>query len=274
MKTVQRVLIFVLTAAILLSATSCVDKFGFEKDVKAYDSMLKSLFEALDSNDAEALYALFSPEAQKRDKDMREQIAAMLEVYEGPTQKIGWDRLCGGGDILENGRVHKTAGASFAVKAGNGYYWFSIDLVYENTFDENGLGITRLEFFTADEACIFEYSESLYYSENYGLHLHIEDTLECEVRAVDGKPLKYTPTDSPIDLEQAKKALESSTALSDFYKTFGEPNAELIWKYYELKSENGEPRYLRLYDDESDIYELWIVDDFGEIESVYSNGPF
>ena len=60
--------------------------------------------------------------------------------------------------------------------------------------------------------------------------------------------------------------------LVDYYDTKTEN--EKLWKYYELKSENGEPRYLRLYDDESDIYELWIVDDFGEIESVYSNGPF
>jgi len=138
--------------------------------------------------------------------------------------------------------------------------------MYEN-FDETQVGITQLEFYTADEKCAFIESESKRIKRS-GLYLHAEKVLDGEVRAIDGQIYRYAATGRTLDLAEVKDFLETSNSFTAFKERFGKPNAERIYHYYELNKENGEPRYLCIgaYDGDGTIYSVTIVDEFKYIK--------
>ncbi len=267
----KKIFCLLISFMLILTLCSCgMIDFNYSKEQNAYKDTLTLLFDALDKKDSEAIYKLFSPAVRMQDRDLRVQIKNLMSVYNGPTDEIGWDGLLAGTYSNDYGDKIKEADTVFPVCCGNTYYWFYLKLQYENTTDKKQVGITQLEFYTADEQCIFRYDDDAKYSDSLGLEVYADKTLKEEVRCISGWPHKYSSTNNPLDINEVKKFLESSDNFNDFKAQFGEPNAEHIYKYYELPSQDGNMRYLEIGTD-NEIYNVNIVDDFKYIETIFNN---
>ncbi len=240
------------------------------KEKKAYQDTITALFDALDRKDADAIYNLFSLSVREKDKDLKEQIEKLLSAYKGPTDEIGWDGLLVGGASYEYGEKSKDACTTFPVRSGDIYFWCYLELMYENTADEKQIGITQLDFYTADECCIFRYDDHAKIADSVGLEVYAEKTLEEDVRCIRGWPHKYSPTKA-LNIDDVKDFFKNSNSITDFKTRFGEPNAEHIYIYYELQQENEKPRYLEIGIDCDSIYYVSIVDDFKYIETIFKD---
>ena len=259
---------------LMLSLCSCgMFLVSDSEEQNAYNDTLKSLFNAIDNKDEDAIYNLFSPEVRKKDKNLKEQIKKLITVYSGPTDEIGYDGLLAGEAVYENGETYKDAETSFPIRSGDTYYWCYIKIVYKSTADESKIGITQLDFSTADEACIAYYDDEYVREEDIGLTIYAEQTIQDNIRCIDGKPHKYIETDKELNVDDVKEFLKSSKNFKDFQNKFGKPNFENIFCYYSLPKQNGKNQYLEIGFNDYDftIYGVHIVDDFKYIETVFED---
>lgn len=271
MKYIKRILSFVLLAALLLLTASCGSAYISNDEEKAFEELLPKLFGALDSSDEAAIYELFSPTVRAQSHNLQEQISELIAVYGGPTDEFELDSVAiqGTGHIGEPGNW-EGADATIPVRSGENYYFFDIDLMYEH-YDEKQVGIVQLDFYTADEM-LARREENGTWIEQEGLHIHAEKHLACEIRTISRYPVRYTPSNSTINVEQVKKFLKTSCSFTEFVEKFGEPNAKssvVDYYYYELPRENEDPRYLQIFQHEGEVLSVTIVDDFKFIETVW-----
>ena len=154
MKCIKKAISFVILAIFLFSTVSCGLVYIPNDEEKAFESILPKLFEALDRGDNVAIYELFSPAVREQSDNLQEQIAALISVYSGPTDKFDLEDVpMHGSEHIGNPGNWASADATIPVRSNNNYYFFRIDLMFEH-YDEKQVGITQLEFYTADEMCI------------------------------------------------------------------------------------------------------------------------
>lgn len=244
----------------------CIDD---SKEQTAYKNAIATLFDALDNKDEEAVYRLFSPAVREQDNDMKDQIRKLMSVYEGPTDEIGWDGLLASSASYEDGESSIEAYAMFPVRSGDVYFWCYLKVMCENTSAEKQVGVVQLDFYTADECCIFRYDENAKNEDSVGLEVYAEKTLEEEVRCISGWPHKYSSSTKALNMADVDNFFKTSNRFADFKARFGEPNAEHIFTYYELPQENSKPRYLELGMDGDTILVARIVDDFMYVKTVF-----
>ena len=267
----KKVTIFLICMLCLLTFFGCGRvHIDTSKEITAYNDAITSLFNALDKRDNEAIYNLFSPSVREQDEDLEDQIDKLLSIYAGPTDKIGWDGLLGGGASYDDGKHSKNAFTSFPVRSGNAYYWCYLDLMYENTYDDQQIGIVQMDFYTADEHCILKYDDNLKIVESVGLTVHADATIENEIRCISGNPHMYSTSTEPLNIDAIRSFFKVSNSFSEFKKQFGHPNAENIYCYYELSIESGEHRYLQIGTDSDTIYGATVVNEFEYIETIYN----
>lgn len=271
-KLMKRLLCLLLSILFILSLCSCGMLYiDDSKEKKAYKDTITVLFNALDNKDADTIYNLFSPSVREQDKDLNEQIEKLLSEYKGPIDEIGWDGLLAGGASYEYGEKSKNAYTTFPVRSGDTYYWCYLDLMYENTFDEKQIGITQLNFYTADEYCIIRYDDNANIDDSVGLEVYTEKTLDTDIRCINGWPHKYSSTTKALNIDHVNNFLKNSDNFTEFKNQFGEPNAENIYAYYNLQQENEKPRYLEIGVDDDSIHNIGIVDDFKYIETIFDD---
>lgn len=228
---------------------------------KALGEAVDGLFAALDARDGEAVKALFSPYVREKDTDMMEQVDRLLAVYPGLTGRYNWEDD-GGFKQRSGGSYSNTAHCTIYATCGGEDYWCWLGLMYQNS-DPDKVGVTSIRFFTADEFCGIWYDDWDIPKEE-GLAVYAERTLDCEVRAIEGRAYKYTPPEAPLDLAQVEDFLADGEKTYDqFVERFGEPCAVNIWYFYELPPEDGAPRYLRMSVDYNDktVSSFCVVDD-------------
>ena len=273
MKCIKKAISFVILAIFLFSTVSCGLVYIPNDEEKAFESILPKLFEALDRGDNVAIYELFSPAVREQSDNLQEQIAALISVYSGPTDKFDIEDVpMYGSEHIGNPGNWASAEATIPVRSNNNYYFFRIDLMFEH-YDEKQVGITQLEFYTADEMCAFRESDDQWIKRK-GLYLHTEKNLGCEIRTIDSHPLRYTSKNHIINLNEVEEFIKSSSSFREFTEKFGEANAKspiVDYYYYELPKEKGEPRYLLVAEHEEVIRSLTIVDDFKLIDLIWKN---
>ena len=255
----------------LLSLSGCRSAYVDDpKENTAYNDAITSLFNAMDAKNSEAIYNLFSPSIREQDKDLEDQIDKLLSVYSGPIDEIGWDGLLAGGASYSDGDYSKNASTTFPVRSGNTYYWCYLELMYENTYDDQQIGIVQMDFFTADEYCILEYDDQLKIVDSVGLTVHADATVESEIRCINSHPYMYSATTEPLDIEAVRSFFKVSDSFSEFIKQYGQPNAENIYCCYELLTDGGEYSYLQICTNNDTIYGANVVNAFEYIETIYS----
>ena len=244
------------------AANELASYLGINKQYVEYEKTLNTFFDALDKGDKETIYNLFSPMAQKADAELKDDIDKLVALYTGPTDEVLWDGDSSGPWIRNDGKNEYYATSSFLVRSGDTYYWCYLKLLYEYDEDPKQIGITELEFYTADEYCI---SQDNWFFNNertentLGLTVYSEQTLDCEVRLIEGKLHKYTPTEQFLNIDAVKEFLDSCYSYVEFVNQFGEPNAFRAYYYYELPLQDGAPRYLKISLEKGNIFYANIV---------------
>lgn len=241
---------------------------------RVYNEAVDEFFAALDARNEEEIYNLFSPYVRENDEDLKEQIERLLKVYPGPTDICKRDGgMLAGSYANDHGTGSSEVGSSFQVVSNGNNYWCWFQLMYENDFDKKKIGISEVEFYTADYYCAIRYDEEgADYAKGPGLSVLSEYPISGEIRAIAGYPYKYTQTERVLNQQQVLDFFGHSNRYSDFIEQFGKPNAENIHHIYELLLENGEQRYLSLGVDEQEdtIFSAYIVDEFDYISTLWT----
>ena len=272
--------IILLILSLCLPLTGCGDllremfvESREEREERIYTETIEAIFAALDAGDADGLLGLFSEEAWHGDPDLEADIAYLMEVYQGPYVTNGFDGLLGSNASFgPEGRTYHIY-TSVPVQAGDTYYWVYLNYTYQCDPDPGKIGITNLEFFTADEWSLYLYDEDDEEREDsLGLTVYADRTLDGEWHCIYGKPIQYTPREA-IDPDEAVAQLNKTDSFAAFKEVFGEPAGSHIYHYYPLPDENGEARWLCVgaVEKEDWIYSLSVVDRFGWVEMLWDN---
>lgn len=215
------------------------------KDQQLYNKAVTELVAALDSKDADALYNLFSPAIQAECADLKDKIQMLFSFYASPTEEIGDYSSIAIEESVEYGDEKTNGYTTFPVLAGGEYYWLYLDVVLENDFDKNQIGISQLDVCTADAYFDFWSGGKLQQLVN-GINIFDKKTDGYSIISINNYPYNYRPTEA-LKLEDVKAFFDASTSLKEFVARFGKPAAKDEFGYiYPLPDQDGEKRYLYL----------------------------
>ena len=235
------------------------------EEQEIYIQTMESLFARLDQRDAQGIYDLFAPSVQS--EELEAQIQELLSVYPGPTEILGPVPPLQGENSFESGERASAVCGTFPLFSNGQYYWCYFELMYENTVDENQIGITEMHFFT-DAAYYEVWSGDDCWAEEKGLNLHIKDVEEYNIICINTYPYDYHPGKT-VALEDAKRFFETSTSMADFINQFGEPaSTDHFGSVYPMEKENGEERYLYIAHEDDQIRYCDILGTFSYVDSV------
>lgn len=262
----KKIIAIFLSMACLFLASGC-NYFFVDKEQVIYTKTVNELIAALDDKDSDAIYNLFSNSVQKDCNDLRDKIDELISIYSGPTEKIGDISTLAGGASYEDGKVCKNAYTTFPVFANGKYYWIHLNLMYENTFDENQIGITQLDFRTGDAHYEFWSGEDKL-KEKKGINIFDKNVDEYNIISINNYPYDYHPTET-LNIEDVKSFFKTSTSLSAFVERFGQAASKDDFAFiYPLPKEDGEERYLYVFCMGDEIIFSDILSDFAYIDKV------
>ena len=234
-----------------------------DPEKECYIQTVEDFLAAIDAKDKEAIRDLFAENISQTDSDFNQQMDLLLQSYPGPTDF--WDRenlLLAGEYSNHYGSKTSAAYTTFLLISQGDYFWCSMKLTYENDEDPRAIGITYLTLFSAEYYCAVRYEEQgAEFPEDSGLHVLMDYPLDCDIRVVNGNPVKYTSTGTVLDEEEVKSFLQEKNECQAFEAQFGPPNAISTYFVYELPMENSQPRYLELGENKGEIYSAFVVDD-------------
>ena len=253
---------------VIYLASLCGCGFLFvDKEQEFCNKTVNQLLSALDDKDADAIYNLFSISVQNESDALEGKIEELISLYNGSTDKIGDFSPYWGEGSQENGDVWNNVHIQFPVFSVGEYFWFHIEMMWENTSDEKQIGITQIDFYTAD-AYYDEFFSDEDWQKNKGLNIFNRSVDEYNIISINNTPYDCHFSEA-IDLEEVKVFFKESTSLNEFVKKFGGAAASNeLGTVYILPEQEGENRYLYLccYGDE--IVYSDIVSNFDCIENV------
>lgn len=238
----------------------------------ACEAAVAAFLAALDSGDAAAARALFSPEALAADGAIDETLAAILDCYAGPLElqeTFGSDT---GDTKIDHGMFRVTDHVTRFLRAGGASYWCDFVMTSADDWNPDAVGFTRVRFYTIDAFCSLQ--AGLWKpdaDDSLGLFFYDGPAVEGEIRIVDKKPLPWTET-ATLDPAAVTAFLEAGhVAYDDFVAAFGPPAATWQgWKaYYALPPVDGEPRYLSLSVNEA-THDIYVAGESSELEDLES----
>lgn len=243
------------------------------EEEQIYNDAVDEFFAAVDAKDKDAIRGMFTLKVQQEDKNLNEKIEQFLEVYPGPTDLCTRDGSMVHGSYKEHyGKRSAEVDSTFMLVSNGVHYWCDFDLMYQNDFDEEQIGIVSCTLYSEDYYCALRYDDSgVEWPNTDGLSVCTDYSLDCEIRVIDKEPYKYTQLDRTITEEQVLDFLETSHKYSDFVKQFGEPNAEHIYHYYEFLGDDGKIYYMNVGDDDRKdlIYGIYLDDEFDYVRTIW-----
>lgn len=261
----RKITAIILCLVCLFNISGC-RSFFVDEEREIYNKTIDELFAAVEDKNADAIYNLFSLSAQKECKDLEEKIEEFISIYSGPAEKIG-DISLAGGASYNSGKSCKNAYTTFPVFTNGEYYWFHLDLMYENTIDESQTGITQLDFFTAEAYYDFRSSEAKQ-DTDIGLNIFNKKVDHYNVISINNYPYNYHSTES-LNIEEVKSFFKTSTSLADFEKRFGAAAASDEFGFiYSLPEQDGESRFLYISCEGDKIIYSDILSNFSYIDTV------
>lgn len=238
------------------------------KKSHVYGETVDAFFAALDAGDVQTMKSLFSVNVQNADADLEDQLVTLTELYPGPTQiNLRWDTGSSGNDRISYGMCRSELTDAFLVGCDGTYFWCSLKMVDEDDWDENEIGITSVDFYSAGDYLKY-HEEGWPDSDDTGLYIYMDHPADYPVRPIEGYLHRYDAATPPLQEELAWNLLEETDRFSDFLERFGQPNAFDAFWYYALQRKDGTVAYLRLCVDEKKD-EIISVDVVGEFEWLY-----
>lgn len=263
----KKIIAILLCISCLFFLGGCHSFFADEEQ-EIYNKTVNELLAALDDKNADTIYNLFSPSVQNECTDLKEKIEELISIYNAPTEKIGNISSLAGEASYENGKTCKNAYTTFPVFSAGKYYWFYLELMYENTFDESQIGITQLDFYTADAYYEFRSSEGKQ-EQNKGLNIFNENVDAYNIISINNYPYDYHPTEI-LHIKEVETFFETSTSVNAFVKRFGDAAAKDEFGFiYSLPTQDGEERYLCICCDGDEIIYSEILSNYSYIDTVF-----
>ncbi len=258
---------FILLVLVLLVFTGC-GSFMRSSEEKIYREKIDAFFCALESEDSTALKSLFSQTVIENDADLDKQIEKLLTIYPNAKTNIKFDGLLGGNYENQDGKFKSVAYTTFPVVCEGKYYWVYFELIYEDDFSEENIGLNSVFFYTADEYCAFWHDDNAKYPDDIGLVVFSDLKLEKEVRSIERWPYEFTSIERKMSIIDVEKFLEESKSVAEFNKRFGLPNAQGVrWAYfYEITETDGTTKYLEIGTPDGD--EITYANIVGEFEYI------
>jgi hypothetical protein len=227
--------------------------FEENREDKLYRNAIDDFFTALEAKNTDGILSLFSKSAIEEDKNIQNSINKLIEIYPDAPTQILFDGLLHGSYSQTDGLYRAAISSTFPVFCGGEYYWIYLELVYEDDFCTDNIGISRIEFYTADEYCIYYHSDEPEAAQALGFYLYAEKELENRVISINNSPYEYVYIDRTISLMEIRSFFKSNTSYRDFVAKFGEPNAsqpeDLVdWYlvYYEVFVDGVAPVYVEI----------------------------
>ena len=253
MKSTFRIISLIIVIATILCVTSCSHISKEKQEESLYQKAIDDFFSALKSKDSNGIKALFSKSAIEADADMQNNIDKLLEIYPSAPTQILFHGLLHGSYKQIDGLYRSVINSTFPIFCDGKYYWIYLELVYEDDFCTENIGISRIEFYTADEYCIYYHSDISCSSSELGFHLFAEQQLENNVICIENCPYEYVYIERDLTFTEVKSFLQSNTSFSDFQKVFGQPNASqpednMYFRvvFYEVFVDGADPVYVEL----------------------------
>ncbi len=240
---------------------SAEKKFYPLKKDRVFNAAVDAFFEAVDARDADAIKALFSPNALEQAEDIDEEIEKLFAFYPGPTQRCERDGVGPESGSSDHGKRIRRGSDWFAGVCDGANYYCDFSMVFQNDMDRNEEGVWSIDLVSEKVIC----AEDFKFSTKPGLHAESEAPGAYQTRRIKHYPEVFVPIERELDREEIRAFLEKETDFGVFQDTFGESNAETIRNEayaYELPDEEGEKRYLILYvTDEGKIRLVYIVNE-------------
>ena len=270
MKRIFRIISLSIVVIMIFSLVSCFD-FRYKKEKQLCWDTINSFFSALDNKNADELKGLFSKTAIAEDNDLDNDINNLLSIYpEAPTQ-ILFDGLWSGSYSQSDGLYRSSIRMGTPVFCTGEYYWVFIELVYEDDFCADNIGVKSLEFYTADEYCIyFHCDDETDAHVDIGLSLFVENELEADVLCIGNIPYEYTYIDRELSAKEVEAFIKTNTSISDFVAKFGNPNVsdDIGCYYYEVFVDGIAPVYLELFFDGDEITSANLVGTISHFKTI------
>lgn len=229
------------------SYTSVTDKWRNEwvSDHEAANGAIEELLEAAEAGDREQFKRTFTPNIQNS-----QGFEAAVDVFFDNYPKGLKDCELEGGNVSSGGSYNY----GHNVQHGSTHYtcvlngnWYSIymSFCYENTDSPDDVGV---DFFSVEnlEAAALRNDH-----EGENLVCEIKSKEEITARLIKNMAFIFEPYPNRVITEdQMKEYLKKYDDLDDLEQEIGKPNVSINYSnstgcdhYYELVSENGEPRY-------------------------------
>lgn len=241
----RRLFALMLLSCLLL--TGCYSRMAFmishsKRSEDACSQLLTRFTTALETRDAAALKALFSPKVQAS-CDLDAPIRELLVLTEGRTLHTEWDGLNSSGETRS--RTEHSEHASFRIDLyiDGTPYFVHLQQIYRHQEEPDVIGATRIAL----------YSDYFYISESFtspagdGLFVHACTGTDYQTRRINNYPHIWTEIERTIPEAELCAVLRANPTFAAVQQAFGEPNAHDVGYVYQLADENGEARYAKLY---------------------------
>lgn len=265
-----KALSLILIVALLLALSAC-GSFKRVNEDKIYQENINNFFAALDDRDTDAIKSLFSSAVIQNDTDLDEQISKLISIYPNAETEILFDGLLAGHYESRDGKHKSVAYTTFPVICDNQYFWVYFELVYEDDFCEENVGLSSVFFYTADEYCAFFHNDSEKLPNELGLLVFSDLKLERDIKPIEGIPYEFTPVERTINISDVEVFFDKNKSLTEFMKEFGQPNSQgSLWTYYyEITETDGSAKYLEIgVPDGENIEYANIIGEFEFIRSI------
>ena len=265
-----KALSLILIVALLLALSAC-GSFKRVNEDKIYQENINNFFAALDDRDTDAIKSLFASAVIQNDTDLDEQISKLISIYPNAETEILFDGLLGGDYERRDSKHKSVAYTTFPVICDNQYFWVYFELVYEDDFCEENVGLSSVFFYTADEYCAFFHNDSEKHPNELGLLVFSDLKLERDIKPIEGIPYEFTPVERTINISDVEVFFDKNKSLTEFMEAFGQPNSQgSLWTYYyEITETDGSAKYLEIgVPDGENIEYANIIGEFEFIRSI------
>ena len=260
--------------AVILKTTIKVDEKSWDKkydslpelyesrrltESKAVRTALDYMLEDADAGDRDAFAKNFSSPI-RNDEEFDKNIEAFFSAYPGSLSDLEFVKGGGSGsESLHYGHNEKTFSQFYSCRAGDEAYFISISVCYENTDNPSELGVTQFILWNTEGYADYKYTDYggvVYPDDDEYCLCYMKTSDEVNARLVDGTPYRWTESDKePITEAEMKDLLSNCYNIDDVRSSglVGAPNVEYEIPnstgeqyIYELKPENGEPRFVKI----------------------------
>ncbi len=235
----------------------------------AEDEIIKALLLSADKDSREAFSMNFTPELQKK-SGFDKAVNDFFESYPaGLWECKKHDKTRSESAANDEESSVKTDSLSFRCRLNEEWYFVEVEYCYRNSDEPDKVGVTKFRVMNLEAAAVYYGSEESYGHTASFPVCDIRSSSEINARMIGGRAYLWTQTrTSGITAEELRILLKNGGRLDSPILTaaLGAPNVGIkqddsteYGYFYEIASQNGEPRYAYIQTDSELGNILWAL---------------